>query len=115
MVRAGYGINYNLGQYGSIVQNLAAQPPFLVYRDQRLRQATGPSPYTMASGFPTTTATSNNYGVDPNYRVAYVQLWNLNVQRELSFHRAAERGLHAAAKGRPWTCCAHRIAAPTAS
>ena len=30
VVRAGYGINYNLGQYASIVQNLAAQPPYAV-------------------------------------------------------------------------------------
>ncbi len=83
VVRAGYGINYNLGQYGSIVQNLAAQPPFS-FTQTNAAPATGASPYTMANGFPTTTATSNNYGVDPNYRVAYVQMWNLNVQRELS-------------------------------
>ena len=25
---------------------------------------------------------TNNYGVDPNYRLAYVQLWNLNIQHE---------------------------------
>ena len=29
-VRAGYGVNYNLGAYGSIAQKLAAQPPFAV-------------------------------------------------------------------------------------
>src|SRR5206468_3894673 len=28
VIRAGYGVNYNLGQYRSIVQNLALQPPF---------------------------------------------------------------------------------------
>jgi len=83
VVRAGYGINYNLGQYGSIVQNLAAQPNFS-FTQTNAAPATGPSPYTMADGFPTTTATSNNYGVDPNYRVAYVQMWNLNVQREIT-------------------------------
>ena len=83
VVRAGYGINYNLGQYGSIVQNLAAQPPFS-FTETNAAPATGPSTFTMASGFPASTATRNNYGVDPNYRVAYVQLWNLNVQRELS-------------------------------
>ena len=83
VVRAGYGINYNLGQYGSIVQNLAAQPPFS-FTETNAAPATGPSTFTMASGFPASTATRNNYGVDPNYRVAYVQLWNLNIQRELS-------------------------------
>ncbi len=28
--------------------------------------------------------TSNCYGVDPNYRLGYVQIWNLDVQRELT-------------------------------
>ena len=27
---------------------------------------------------------TNNFGIDPNYRVAYVQMWNLNVQHELT-------------------------------
>ena len=28
VVRAGYGINYNLAQYGAVIQNFAFQPPF---------------------------------------------------------------------------------------
>ena len=34
VIRAGYGINYNLGQYATIVQNLAAQPPYAVTANQ---------------------------------------------------------------------------------
>jgi hypothetical protein len=39
----------------------------------------------MENGFPAPTPgqITNNYGVDPNYRLGYVQMWNLNVQREL--------------------------------
>jgi hypothetical protein len=28
VVRAGYGVNYNLAQYNAIIQNFAFQPPF---------------------------------------------------------------------------------------
>jgi hypothetical protein len=83
VVRAGYGINYNLGQYSSIVQNLAAQPPFAVTQTNTA-PATGPSTFTLANGFPPSAAIRNNYGIDPDYRTAYVQLWNLNIQREIT-------------------------------
>ncbi len=104
VVRAGYGINYNLGQYASIVQNLAAQPPYAV-TETNAAAATGPSCLCLASGFPTSasapnpacqpnglpasnpatpTSVTNNFGIDPNYRVAYVQMWNLNIQHELT-------------------------------
>jgi hypothetical protein len=89
VVRAGYGINYNTGAYSSIVQQLAFQQPFTVV--QTNRECLSPSdvncipPSNLALGFaqapPTTIA--NNYGVDPNYRLGYVQIWNLNIQREL--------------------------------
>jgi hypothetical protein len=67
------------------VQNLAAQPPFAVTQTNAA-PANAPSALTLAAGFPTSnsTAITNNYGIDPNYRVAYVQMWNLNVQQELT-------------------------------
>jgi hypothetical protein len=87
VVRAGYSINYNLGQYASIVQNLAAQPPFAVTETNAV-PASAPSTLTLQNGFPASnsgsTVVTNNYGIDPNYRVAYVQMWNLNVQHELT-------------------------------
>ena len=85
VVRAGYGINYNLGQYASIVQNLAAQPPYAV-TETNAAPASAPSPFTLANGFPApnSTVVTNNFGIDPNYRVAHVQMWNLNVQHELT-------------------------------
>jgi trimeric autotransporter adhesin len=81
VIRGGYGINYNLGQYRNIVTQLAYQPPFSITQ-------TNAAPlndlYTFQTGLATTTsAVTNNYGVDPNYRLGYVQMWNLNVQRDL--------------------------------
>jgi len=81
VVRTGYGINYNLGQYLNMVQQLAYQPPFSFTATNNSSSAW---PLTLANGFPTPTATvTNNYAVNPNYRLGYVQLWNLNVQYEL--------------------------------
>jgi hypothetical protein len=90
VLRAGYGINYNLGQYGSIVQNLAAHPPCTsdptpcAVTETNTAPATGPSTLQLANGFSNSNPVSNNYGIDPHYRTAYVQLWNLNIQREIT-------------------------------
>jgi hypothetical protein len=81
VVRAGYGINYNLGQYRNIVQQLAFQPPFSITQTNALTAFTA---LTITNGFPAQANTvTNNYGVNLNYRLGYVQMWNLNIQREL--------------------------------
>jgi len=94
VVRAGYGINYNTSAYSTIVQQLAFQPPFTMVQTNREclpgsppAQCTSlvPNP-TLANGFASSVSSStitNNYGVNPNYRMGYVQIWNLNIQREL--------------------------------
>jgi hypothetical protein len=82
VVRLGYGINYNLAQYGTVIQNFAFQPPFA---DTQTNSVTNPatSNLTLVNGFPGTTGLSNNYAIDPNYRLGYVQIWNLDIQRQL--------------------------------
>jgi hypothetical protein len=83
VVRAGYGINYNLAQYGSFIQNFAFQPPFAETATNV--SAPGSPTLTLENGFPSTGqgTTTNNFAVDPNYRLGYVQIWNLNVQNQL--------------------------------
>jgi trimeric autotransporter adhesin len=87
VVRAGYGVNYNLAQYGAIIQNFAFQPPFAntATNTTTISGVTSSSALTLTSGFPTASASTitNNFGVDPNYALAYVQIWNLDIQREL--------------------------------
>jgi trimeric autotransporter adhesin len=82
VVRAGYGINYNISDYQSIVQNLAFQPPFATAVTNTLVQC---GQLTLAAGFPSTCgqATTNTYAVDPNFRLGYVQIWNLDVQQQI--------------------------------
>ena len=82
VVRAGYGINYNLAQYGAMIQNFAFQPPFA---EAATNVAASVGQLSLASGFPPIVpgTVTNNFAVDPNYRLGYVQIWNVNVQREL--------------------------------
>ena len=82
VVRAGYGINYNTSAYQSIVQNMAFQPPF----SNTATNAQSPtSVLTLQNGFPPVAPGSitNNFGVDPNYRLGYVQIWNVDVQQQI--------------------------------
>jgi trimeric autotransporter adhesin len=87
VVRAGYGINYNLAQYGTMIQNFAFQPPFASAATNAtdVSGLIAGSPLTLANGFPLapTNTVTNNFAVNPNYRLGYVQIWNLDIQREL--------------------------------
>lgn len=86
VVRTGYGINYNLAQYGALIQNFAFQPPFANTATNVTDAAglTGGTPLTLVNGFPAAGSTvTNNFAVAPNYRLGYVQIWNLDLQREL--------------------------------
>jgi hypothetical protein len=87
VVRAGYGINYNLAQYGIMIQNFAFQPPFAntATNTTNVIGLTGSSPLTVTNGFPAASSSTvtNNFAVNPDYRLGYVQIWNLDVQREM--------------------------------
>jgi trimeric autotransporter adhesin len=82
VIRAGYGINYNLAQYATVIQNFAFQPPFAI----TATNVSSPSTVlTLANGFPTVApgSVTNNFAVDPNYKLGYVQIWDLDIQRTL--------------------------------
>jgi TonB-dependent receptor-like protein/carboxypeptidase family protein len=84
IVRTGYSINYNLGQYGSMMTQLGFQPPFAV---AQITKAPTLTALTLQNGFPAPVASpnhiTNTYAIDPDYRLAYVQSWNLNIQQEI--------------------------------
>jgi len=84
VVRGGYGINYNTGAYQSIAQQLALQPPFSTTATNTEPFPLGFTPtLSLQNGFPSPTGTTNNYAVNPNYRLGYVQIRNLDIQQQI--------------------------------
>ncbi len=80
VVRAGYGINFANGQYAKFVQDFAFQPPFA---DVQTNESTTGADITLANGFLPNPPAAGNYAVNKNYRLPYVQVWNLDIQRTL--------------------------------
>ena len=83
VLRAGYGINYNTGAYQTIAQQLAFQPPFAI---TQTNPQSYPGQLTLQQGFLTSlpNGITNNYAVNPNYRLGYLQIWNLDIQQEIT-------------------------------
>jgi len=81
VVSAGYGITYDTSVYQGIALNMAQQEPL----STSLTVQNSPTcQLTLASGFiPCSATTPQLFGVDPNFRIGYVQTWNLKVQRDL--------------------------------
>jgi hypothetical protein len=107
VVRAGYGINYNLAQYGAMATQLGFQPPFAV---SQINPAPTTTSLTLQNGLPRPSSTdhiTNTYAVDPNYQLPYVQTWNLNIQQEikssivLNIGYAGAKGTHLDVVGAP--------------
>jgi trimeric autotransporter adhesin len=85
VVRGGYGINFNTGQYASFAKQLSAQVPFALTQTNIVGQpGCTPGALTLANGFGcSATPVQNNYAVNRFYRLGHVQVWNLDVQRTL--------------------------------
>ena len=95
VVRSGYGINYNTGQYSRFATNLSFQQPFAITQTNTLSTPSSPTTCTTANmslntlyqnstGFNCSTQTTqSNFGVNPNYRLGMVQTYNLGIQRTL--------------------------------
>ncbi len=83
VVRAGYGINYNTTAYSNIAQDMAFQPPFSITQTNVESQATH---LTLQNGFPPSppNTVTNNYAINVNYPLGYVQIWTLDIQQTIT-------------------------------
>jgi trimeric autotransporter adhesin len=92
VVRSGYGINYNTGAYSTFARKLSFQYPFAITQTNTIGE-NGCTAANMSlnvnfdnsTGFNCSTGqtTLSNYGVNPNYRLGMVQVYNLGIQRTL--------------------------------
>ncbi len=77
VVRAGDGIYYNTTAYQSIVSQMAQQSPLSFSSIVSSTQTPlSLSNFSTGSGFPT-------FAVDPNFRIGYVNSWQVSVQQTL--------------------------------
>jgi hypothetical protein len=81
IIRGGYGIYRNTAVYPPMMAQMTQQAP--LSKSQSVQNSVA-NPLTLANGFgipvglaPTT------FAVDPNFRVGYVQSWQLSIQRDL--------------------------------
>ena len=93
VLRAGYGINYTVGQYATVAAAMAHQPmvkakdlPFVNEQTNEAATLCGASATTdclsLANGFPAP-QTTGSYALDPHYHLPYVEVWNLDLQKTL--------------------------------
>jgi len=81
VVRAGYGIYHDTSVYLAPALQLAQQAP--LSKSVNVQNSTA-CPLTLANGFNNcSSVTSDNFAIDPNFRVGYAQTWQLAVQRDL--------------------------------
>jgi len=85
VMRAGFGMNYTVGQYATFATAMAHQPPFANEQTNEAGTLCGAAAtdcLSLANGF-RASDTTGNYAVDPHYQLPYVQVWNLDVQKSL--------------------------------
>jgi hypothetical protein len=81
IVSGGYGITYDTSLYQGIALAMAQQSPLPGFKSQTVNNS-ATCPLSLTNGFNVCPA-SFTFGVDPNYRVGYLQTWNLKLQRDL--------------------------------
>jgi hypothetical protein len=87
VVRAGYGVNYTVGQYATFATTMARQPlkNDSGFVNEQTNEAAAAGQLTLASGFPAPEMLGS-YALDTHYHLPYVQVWNLDLQRTLPWN-----------------------------
>lgn len=103
VLRAGFGMNYTVGEYATFATTMAHQPPFT--NEQTNQEAAGNAPstacvqtnncFTLQNGFPAA-ASVGNYALNPHYGLPYVMAWNLDLQRRLPLGMVMNLGYNGA-------------------
>jgi len=98
VVRAGYGMNYTTSAYANFANTMALQPPFANLQTNVVSQScltSGSACISMVNGFPAPNV-FGSYAVDPHYRLPYVQVWNLDIQKTLPWGIVMNAGYNGA-------------------
>jgi len=106
VLRAGFGMNYTVGEYATFATTMAHQPMIVngqtFNNEQTNQEALGNTPstacvqtsscFTLANGFTSTGQTVGSYALDPHYGLPYVLAWNLDLQKTLPLQMVLNLG-----------------------
>jgi hypothetical protein len=85
VVRGGYGIFYDLASVGNNLSSVRSGPPF--QQPETFDAGSSPNALTLSNPFPSARLSASQIfdapSIDPNFRNAYVQQWNLGYERQL--------------------------------
>jgi hypothetical protein len=108
VLRAGFGMNYTVGEYATFATTMAHQPPYT--NEQTNQEAVGNTPsiacaqtltcFSWITGnavaaFPAP-ATVGSYALNPHYGLPYVMAWNLDLQKTLPLGMVLNLGYNGA-------------------
>ena len=104
VVRTGYGINYNTGQYRTFANLLSYQPPFSITQNNvSSTQGCGSflSGFTLTNAFNCnpTGVLANTFALNNNYRLGIVQVPNVDIQHQFPLGIIFNVGYNAAFGG----------------
>ena len=104
IVRAGYGINFNTGQYNTFANSLSYQPPFAVAQSNVSSSqgcAAFLTGFTLTNAFNCNKAgiLSNTFAVNRDYRLGLVQVPNVDIQHQFPLGIIVNVGYNAAFGG----------------
>jgi len=85
VLRSGYGINFTQGQYASFAATMARQPMVAdsSFVNEQSNSTSTAGAITLANGFSAASDTLGSFAMNPNYKLPYVQVWNLDLQKTL--------------------------------
>ena len=112
VLRAGFGMNYTVGEYATFATTMAHQPMIIngqaFNNEQTNQEAQGNTPstacvqsvtqpcFTLQNGFTQTGQTVGSYALDPHYGLPYVMAWNLDLQKTLPLGMVLNLGYNGA-------------------
>jgi trimeric autotransporter adhesin len=111
VIRGGYGINFNTGQYATIASQLASQPspagtqPAFAITQTNIANSQGCPVLQLdqkpgAELFSCSNATvQNNFSANKDYRLGHVQVWNVDIQKTLPLQIVANIGYNGSKGG----------------